>query len=147
MPKMRTERVVLLTGLLLNIWDRVQARKPVRARIGGRRRFLDVSSRPTTPETMRPRCDGVGDGPESVVEKIVSQGQRATLANQRVLQTRRVAGEMRLEIDVPLTGIAISVQPGVRAFVKSTSLSCSFADRRCRVARKLLTIHPVKIAH
>lgn len=104
MPSHRTERVVLLTGLLLNVWDRVRARKQVRRAhtVDGRRFLGCLIPADDVAETMTALgASMTATDIQVLVEKIVKEGQQATLTNHWTLRTRRVAGEQRLEVEVP----------------------------------------------
>lgn len=103
LPTQRTERVVLLTGLLLNVWDRVKGSKHIqRAHTEDGRRFLgcaihndDLHETLTALGATAAKID-----PATLRDQIMS-GQRVRLTNQWILAASKVAGEMRLEVIVP----------------------------------------------
>ena len=103
LPTSRTDRVVLLTGLLLNVWDRLKHVRHVRrAHTADGHRFLGcLVPTEAVPETLA----ALGASASAIDiprlhAQLTEQGQIATLTNHWRLRVVRVANEQRLEIDV-----------------------------------------------
>jgi hypothetical protein len=101
-PKTYTEEVSLLTGVLVPIWDRIQAGNPRIYRVQterGERLIGRLLPQKVLWQTIQAITGGdLGLSPQEIFQAILKEGARATLSNRWRLARRRVQGERRIEL-------------------------------------------------
>lgn len=106
-PATRTERAHVLTGTLLNVWDRLPSSRPRVLRIqtdDGRRmigRKVDEADIGDVLQNFGVAADSATFTPTQVVQGIMQNGATARLANGWTIKRKLVSGENRLELTGP----------------------------------------------
>ena len=148
-PTHRIERHVMLTGLLLNVWDRITGRKKIaRACTEDGRRLLGCVVNPHfVDQTLEALGASAADMDAATVHKaVMEQGQTATLTNRWKLVAARVAGERRLEVLVGMhdyRAVAAACALGAFEEYKDFKRRVFLPVDNLDVLTRLLESHPV----